>query len=62
MTELKPCPFCGENVAEVMGDSGNGFYVECGHCWVRGPVADTKVKAARDWNRRAEVKEGDGDD
>ena len=52
MIELKPCRFCGENVAEILGDDGNGYFVECGHCWARGPIADTKAKAARLWNRR----------
>ena len=56
--ELKPCPFCGENEAqldktydEVYG--GERFNVVCAACGVMFFKSKLLVNAVKNWNRRA---------
>lgn len=53
--ELKPCPFCGEETVHVHDSycAGNGFMVLCANCTAEGPLCNTEVEAATEWNRRA---------
>jgi Lar family restriction alleviation protein len=55
LTDLKPCPFCGETHALTVDDlAGDDWYVECGACKVQQhaiyPTCDAAIVA---WNRRA---------
>lgn len=52
-SELKPCPFCGRDTAEVVGEVG--FLVWCGDndCGTAGPIASTEAQAIAAWNSRA---------
>lgn len=50
--ELKPCPFCGNEVElEPFGPSDR-YHVECMHCGVQGAHASRET-AIMLWNRRA---------
>mgnify|MGYP001472478331 CR=1 FL=1 len=64
MSELKPCPFCGEkeNLAYEFG--GSQGYIRCCTCDTYGPSdekagdPDCDVDAAYDaWNKRFDDKE-----
>ena len=62
--ELKSCPFCGGNEVYIDVDRykmqhhrGTWWAAECPDCGVRGPVADSRDKAARFWNEREENEE-----
>ena len=62
MSELKPCPFCGEpaRIRSEACTEGVIFYAECGNrlCSVHPWVSATTPKVAAEiWNRRAEVKD-----
>jgi hypothetical protein len=53
MSELKPCPFCGNTEPLVMGAS-DGWYVVCDMpetCCVKSGY-DTREEAIAAWNRR----------
>ena len=61
MTELKPCPFCGQKVAELSSERFDGkdiSYVTCRRCGSRGefffvsPKYASAEKAIEAWNRR----------
>lgn len=58
-TELEPCPFCGDQDAEVAESSvptiagGKKQAVYCTGCFCEGPTADTHAEAIAAWNRRA---------
>lgn len=65
MTELKPCPFCGNPAMMLKGTDGGYpyIYVICGSCGVSTPyffldeedrLRKVKDIAAKAWNRRAE--------
>ncbi len=52
--ELKPCPFCGGEAAQVITDIGPGFQtsiVRCKTCPAQ--IAKTGLDAGRYWDRRA---------
>lgn len=61
MSELKPCPMCGQ-ISETRVQKGKTlygrvydyFYVICTNpdCEIRTPDFSTQKKAARCWNRR----------
>lgn len=62
MSELKPCPFCGNDEAEIGHDGGHEFgvpswLVSCGACWAQVCAGDvdhlSEAEAAGMWNRRA---------
>lgn len=55
--ELKPCPFCGQDVSEfnMWQDTtphGKFYYVLC-HCGIRGLRSPSEKKAIELWNQRA---------
>jgi len=47
---LKPCPFCGERMVEIIGHTQ--FFVRCEGCRVWGPVRKTRDQAMQAWNER----------
>ena len=56
-TELKPCPFCGNNAKLKQFTSGclkktKVFYVECYVCRNQTKVELDKEQAIEAWNRR----------
>jgi Lar family restriction alleviation protein len=57
MSELKPCPFCGN--AELYMDSMGTWSVNC-KCSAVGPNEDTKERAVEAWNRRRAAEGGEG--
>ncbi len=65
MSELKPCPFCGEStkVQFVLRKIGIApmetqyVNVECLQCGVATRWAHNRGEAAEYWNRRAESEE-----
>jgi Lar family restriction alleviation protein len=62
MSELLPCPFCGELDAEIeYVDHDISFYVECKVCLACGPIIhsimnndkeSSKIEAIGLWNKR----------
>lgn len=61
MTELKPCPFCGEKYLidyGIMGGTMEGFdYVQCANCGaeIHSVNKGNYIEAVKAWNRRAET-------
>jgi Lar family restriction alleviation protein len=53
MSELKPCPFCGQTVGYVT--SLYGYRVVCDVCDIHGPRGVTAEVARDEWNHRAEA-------
>ena len=57
MEELKPCPFCGEDVAIALDQLNGRFRGYCrvisGGCGAEGPSSATDAEAIEAWNRRA---------
>lgn len=58
MTELKPCPFCGNNAKARVFTSGclkkiKVWYIECCVCRIRTSVEHDLDRAIEAWNRRA---------
>ncbi len=62
MFTLDPCPFCGETVdrnishfpiPEGVSERYAGYCISCG---ARGPIRDTKEKAANAWNERPTIR------
>lgn len=57
-SELKPCPFCGKNVATIWNPANRLWTVECydgdGGC-MAGVFATSQNKATTAWNRRADA-------
>jgi len=60
MTELKPCPFCGNEkiVIRTLSYSESGMFgaksVCCLECCAEGGTQGTEKEARECWNRRAE--------
>ncbi|EFA4854918.1 hypothetical protein E0M30_16365 [Escherichia coli] len=53
MSELKPCPFCGDN-AMIMRIPESGWrYGQCMSCFSNGPKRPDYEGAVIAWNRRA---------
>lgn len=69
MTDLKPCPFCGEKYLidyGIMGGTMEGFdYVQCANCGaeIHSVHNGNHIEAVEAWNRRAETvkTQPDGD-
>lgn len=61
MTDLKPCPFCGEKDLidyGIMGGTMEGFdYVQCANCGaeINSVHKGNYIEAVEAWNRRAET-------
>lgn len=57
MTEIEPCPFCGNSEVEwdELYDSSTGTYqyLSCSECGCSGPLGKTHEEAAELWNTRA---------
>ena len=57
MSDLKPCPFCGEEESErdtEMCYGGKHYRVFCSYCGASTDLYDSPEKAEKAWNRRAE--------
>ena len=53
MTELKPCPFCGDKEIVVSPTGFHGAYIAyCIQCHSNTGDYDTKEEAIAAWNRR----------
>lgn len=58
MSDLKPCPFCGEQPSSEVESNGLGvFWIICdnvnvGGCGCEGPYKPSEEEAAEAWNRR----------
>ena len=50
MTDLKPCPFCGNNRSRIVHP--DEFCGYCPRCGTIGPMSDTPELAAAAWNTR----------
>ena len=69
MTDLKPCPFCGEEYLidyGIMGGTMEGFdYVQCVNCGaeIHSVHNGNHIEAVEAWNMRAETvkDQPDGD-
>ena len=59
MSDLIPCPFCGDDDPEVIQSTipniNGGFKraAYCNGCFCEGPPADSDEDAAARWNMRA---------
>ena len=52
MSELKPCPFCGESDLTTETDDGI-YWVICKVCFAEGPYLSIRAdETAVDWNTR----------
>lgn len=53
MSELKPCPFCGETKSFGLGKYNERWRVVCNNCDAEGPnYNETKQQAIDAWNKR----------
>jgi len=61
MTKLKPCPFCGGTVLELIEPATlqPAYYVACEKCDASGPMAKSQWGASRLWNTRPGEEEND---
>ena len=62
-TELKPCPFCGNDKnhrglsigADInLGNTNKDYYVYCHTCACRGGIQMNEALAIKTWNRRTQ--------
>jgi len=54
MSELKPCPFCGEKATMCQWGIGKDYFVSCTLCGVGILEEDlTEIEATEMWNTRA---------
>ena len=56
--ELKPCPFCGNNVEiteehDVIGESW--YRIDCDYCCTHSYIHSDKTKLIKEWNGRPEL-------
>ena len=55
MTDLKPCPFCGYKVVEILADDNEHLYYryfsQCQRCGAGAKRGHTKEEAIKEWNR-----------
>lgn len=51
MSELKPCPFCGQPVRMSKSLGGEAWWVDC-RCGVKGTMTRTEAEAIEAWNHR----------
>lgn len=53
--EALPCPFCGNEAKSIYSTHQENWRVECwsDYCGVSSARFDAKLKAIRQWNRRA---------
>lgn len=56
MSELKPCPFCGNTEPEFerIGTPRQSCIVVCGNCGARHESSDEGEDSGASWNRRAQ--------
>lgn len=56
MTELKPCPFCGDTVEIVGVNNGNPFVLWCENCGLEFGIDKNYYlyQLIEAWNRRVE--------
>ena len=57
MTDLNPCPFCGDPaMVQRIGPHGNKWWeVQCGGCGISGPDRGNETDAITAWNTRAQT-------
>ncbi|ENK7136053.1 Lar family restriction alleviation protein [Enterobacter roggenkampii] len=53
MSELKPCPFCGQKNLLISHQNRNICSVVCFDCGGEGPEELSRKEAITSWNRRA---------
>ena len=61
MSDLKPCPFCGDTYISIHSTKGGNYIVGCNtlKCiglYCEGKLFNSKEEAIEAWNRRAEIK------
>ena len=58
MSDLKPCPFCGEKVAILVGGDkiGKYFRVKCWGCGAQTVAKRTRAEAVEAWNCRTDTE------
>jgi Lar family restriction alleviation protein len=65
MSDLKPCPFCGGEVATITEHQGYQdptiYAGLCKKCRARGPYCHTEAEAIAAWNRRAPAPSAEGE-
>lgn len=60
MSELLPCPFCGEHDPKFLLEHQQDGWpvIACDNCGASGPrIHSDKDRAKQDWNRRASVQD-----
>ena len=54
--ETKDCPFCGNDIVECLGSTGESgnvaYHVECCNCLCRTPYFSHPQLAVESWNAR----------
>ena len=60
VTDVKPCPFCGEERVNIKTSTypnrDNEYTIVCWSCAAEGGWAKTTTGARRNWNMRTEKK------